>query len=123
MTLQVGRDTREEDARSAPEFYPEVMYIALLTYTAPRNEVDYALPEHADWVRSHFSHGLFLVSGKGNGDTDQVILTRPCLRGKLDAVLATDPFVIQRLARYTVIEFSATRTSHEFHAINEALAS
>ena len=54
---------------------------------------------------------------------DQVILTRPCVRGKLDAVLATDPLVVQHLAHYTVIEFSATRTAHEFHAINEALAS
>ncbi|WP_344867383.1 hypothetical protein [Amycolatopsis ultiminotia] len=99
------------------------MYIALLSYTAPRNEVDYALAAHADWLRAHFSQGLFLVSGKGNEDADQVILTRPCLRGKLDAVLATDPLVLQRLAHYRVIEFSATRTSGEFHAINEALAS
>lgn len=62
LTLRVRGDTREEDARWAPEFYAEVMYIALLNYTAPRNEVDYALPEHAEWMRSHFSHGLFLVS-------------------------------------------------------------
>ncbi|MEA5358041.1 hypothetical protein VA596_00720 [Amycolatopsis sp., V23-08] len=99
------------------------MYIALLTYTAPETEVDYALPDHSDWVRTQFTRGLFLVSGKGTGAADQVILTRPILRGKLDAVLASDPFVIQRLARYAVIEFTATRTAQELVAINEALAS
>ncbi|MFI5609116.1 YciI family protein [Amycolatopsis sp. NPDC051903] len=99
------------------------MYIALLSYTAPRNEVDYALAEHAEWLRGHFARGLFLISGKGGEDHDQVILTRPCLRGKLDAVLASDPLVAQHLAHYSVIEFSATRTAQEFHAINEALAS
>lgn len=119
----MGAATRQEDATAVSEFYSEDMYIALLAYTAPRNEVDYALAEHAEWLRTHFSRGLFLVSGKGDTEHDQVILTRPCVRGKLDAVLATDPLVVQRLAHYTVIEFSATRTSHEFHAINEALAS
>ncbi|MBB4688925.1 YciI family protein [Amycolatopsis jiangsuensis] len=99
------------------------MYIALLSFTAPRNEVDYALAEHADWLRGHFEHGLFLVSGNGNEEADQVILTRPCLRGKLDAVLATDPLVLRRLAHYRVIEFSATRTAGGFHTVNEALVS
>ncbi|WP_370967881.1 YciI family protein [Amycolatopsis sp. cg9] len=99
------------------------MYIALLTYTAPETEVDYALPDHSEWVRKQFTKGLFLVCGKGNGAADRVILTRPMLRGKLDAVLASDPFVVQRLARYDVIEFTASRTAHELQAINEALAS
>src|SRR6266496_1637676 len=99
------------------------MYVALLTYTAPQTEVDYALPDHCDWLRKQFTRGLFLVSGKGTDKADQVILTRPVLRGKLDAVLATDPFVVQRLARYEVIEFTATRTAQEFLTINEALAS
>jgi uncharacterized protein YciI len=99
------------------------MYLALLTYTAPETEVDYALPDHSDWLRTQFTRGLFLLSGKGTGAADHVILTRSLLRGKLDAVLASDPFVVQRLARYDVIEFTATRTAQELLAINEALAS
>ncbi|GAB3161270.1 YciI family protein [Amycolatopsis stemonae] len=105
------------------EFYHRIMYIALLTYTAPETEVDYALPDHADWLRKQFTKGVFLLSGKGNGAADQVILTRSVLRGKLDAVLASDPFVTRRLARYEVIEFTATRTAQELLAINEAIAS
>lgn len=119
----VPRDTREADALSPKEFYHRVMYIALLTYTAPETEVDYALPDHSDWLRKQFTKGVFLVSGKGNGVADHVIITRSVLRGKLDAVLASDPFVIRRLARYEVIEFTATRTAQELLAINEAIAS
>ncbi|EOD65791.1 YciI family protein [Amycolatopsis vancoresmycina] len=99
------------------------MFIALLTYTAPETEVGYALPDHSDWLRKQFTKGLFLVSGKGSGAADQVILTRSVLRGKLDAVLASDPFVVRRLARYDIIEFTATRTAQELLAINEAIAS
>jgi uncharacterized protein YciI len=123
LTMPVSGATLQADARSSAEFYSANMYIALLTYTAPETEVDYALPDHSDWMRKQFTKGIFLVAGKGNGRADQVILTRSCLRGKLDAVLATDPFVVQRLARYDVIEFTATRTAQELLAINEAIAS
>lgn len=123
LTEPVSGATLQADARWSKEFYSANMYIALLTYTAPETEVDYALPDHSDWMRKQFTKGIFLVAGKGNGRADQVILTRSCLRGKLDAVLATDPFVIQRLARYDVIEFTATRTAQELLAINEAIAS
>ncbi|MEC3979325.1 YciI family protein [Amycolatopsis sp. H20-H5] len=99
------------------------MFIALITYTAPEIEVDYALAEHTAWLRKQFDRGLFLAAGKCAGKADRVILTRPLLRGKLDAILATDPFVWQHLARYEVIEFSPTRTAHEFLPLNEALAS
>jgi uncharacterized protein YciI len=119
----VGGDTRQADALRPGEFYHRIMYIALLTYTAPETEVDYALPDHSDWLRKQFTKGVFLVSGKGNGAADHVILTRSVLRGRLDAILASDPFVIRRLARYEVIEFAATRTAQELLAINEAIAS
>ena len=119
----MGGDTRQADAVRPWASYHRIMYIALLTYTAPETEVDYALPDHSDWLRKQFTKGVFLVSGKGNGAADHVILTRSVLRGRLDAILASDPFVIRRLARYEVIEFAATRTAQELLAINEAIAS
>ena len=115
--------TQQADAITRNRSYHGLMYIALLTYTAPETEVDYALPDHSEWLRKQFARGLFLVSGKGDGVADQVILTRPIHRGKLDAVLASDPFVVKRLAKYEVIEFTATRTANELLAINEVLAS
>jgi uncharacterized protein YciI len=119
----VSGATQEADAMRRWRSYHQIMYIALLTYTAPETEVDYALPDHFDWVRKQFTKGVFLVSGKGAGAADQVILTRSVLRGKLDAVLASDPLVVRRLARYDVIEFTATRTAQELLAFNEAIAS
>jgi hypothetical protein len=51
-----------------------------------------------------------------------VIITRPMSRGKLDAILASDPFSVQHLAQYEVIEFSPTKTAPELRQINEAVA-
>jgi uncharacterized protein YciI len=97
------------------------MYVALSTYTAPLEEIDYSLPDHAEWLNRQFSAGYFLASGRRTPRVGGVIIARPMERGKLDAILATDPFSYRHLARYEVVEFSATRTAAEFTSINEAI--
>lgn len=98
------------------------MYVVLLTYTAPLEEVDYRLPDHAKWLDKHFARGEFLAAGRRNPRTGGVIITRPMDRAKLDAMLASDPFALHHLASYEVIEFSATRTAPELLPLNEAIA-
>ena len=97
------------------------MYVVLLTYTAPLEEVDYMLPDHAKWLEKHFQAGEFLASGRRNPRIGGVIIARPMPRGKLDAILASDPFAVAHLAAYEVIEFSATRTAPEVRLVNEAV--
>lgn len=98
------------------------MYVVLSTYTAPLGEIDLALPDHADWLTRHYEAGDFLLSGRRNPREGGVILARQMPRGKLDAILGTDPFVYRHLARYDVIEFAATRTSRQLNWVNETLA-
>jgi uncharacterized protein YciI len=98
------------------------MYVVLLTYTAPLEEVDYILPDHAKWLEKHFQSGEFLAAGRRKPSTGGVIIARPMPRAKLDAVLASDPFAIRHVAAYEVIEYAATRTAPELRFINEAIA-
>ncbi|SFP35406.1 Uncharacterized conserved protein YciI, contains a putative active-site phosphohistidine [Amycolatopsis arida] len=97
------------------------MHVVLVNYTAPLQEIDYALPDHAEWLAKHYECGHFLASGRRTPRTGGVIIARPMSRGKLDAILATDPFAVRHLAQYEVIEFSATRTAPELRALNEAI--
>ncbi len=80
------------------------------------------LPGHADWLTEQYEHGHFLASGRRDPRIGGVIITRPMVRGKLDAILATGPFSIKHMAVYEVIEFSPTRTAPELRAVNEAVA-
>ncbi|MGC7097152.1 YciI family protein [Amycolatopsis lurida] len=98
------------------------MYVVLVNYTAPLEEIDYALADHAEWLTRQYEQHHFLASGRRNPRIGGVIIARPMPRGKLDAILATDPFALRHLATYEVIEFSATRTAPELNRINEALA-
>ena len=97
------------------------MYVVLLEYTAPLGEVDYALPDHVEWLEKQYAAGHFLASGRQVPRVGGVIIARPMARGKLDALLATDPFAIGKLAKYQVVEFQATRTAPELAKINEAV--
>lgn len=91
------------------------------TYTAPIEEIDLSLPDHAEWLTKHYETGEFLVSGRRAPRVGGVIIARAMARGKLDAILATDPFSYRHLVHYEVIEFSATRTARELNWMNEAL--
>ncbi|GGM43105.1 hypothetical protein GCM10012275_12600 [Longimycelium tulufanense] len=87
------------------------MYVVLLDYAAPLDQIDTYLPDHAEWLAVHYAEGHFLASGRRQPRTGGVIIARAMPRGQLDAILASDPFVVRRLVRYEVIEFSATRTA------------
>ncbi|WP_028850028.1 YciI family protein [Thermocrispum municipale] len=98
------------------------MYVVLSTCTAPIEEIDLVLPDHAEWLTKHYEAGDFLLSGWRTPRVGGVILARRMPRGKLDAILATDPMAYRHLVHYEVIEFEATRTARELNDINEALA-
>lgn len=95
------------------------MYVAVSIYTAPIDEIDYVLPEHVEWLNRHIATGDFLMSGRRDQRVGGVILARPMLRGKLDAILATDPFSYRNLTKYEVYEFSVRRTAPELNWLNE----
>ncbi|MFC4000364.1 YciI family protein [Prauserella oleivorans] len=98
------------------------MYVVLLTYTAPLQEIDYTLPDHAEWLARQYEHNYLLTSGRRDMHLGEVMLVRQMPRLKLDAILASDPLAIHHLAHYEVVEFSATRTAPEMRSLNEALA-
>lgn len=97
------------------------MFVVLLTYTAPPPEIDYAIPDHAEWLARQYDRGNFLASGRRADHRGEVLLARPMSLGKLEAVLAGDPLLLRHLAHHEVIEFSATRTGPELRSLNEAL--
>lgn len=85
------------------------MYVINLTYIAPLERVDDALDAHRAFLARHFADGVFVMAGPKVPRDGGVILAGNIERDRLDAILATDPFAQQQLARYEVSEFKATR--------------
>lgn len=89
------------------------MFVVLLHFTAPENKIDERLADHYEWLNHHYGAGDFVAAGNRDTRDGAVIVTRAMSRGRLDAILATDPFVLHKLSRYEVIEFQAKLTVPE----------
>jgi len=87
------------------------MYVITLTYTASLERIDEALEGHRAFLDRHFESGIFIAAGARVPREGGVILATRVERSRLDQILASDPFAQQKLARYDVIEFNATRTA------------
>lgn len=92
------------------------MFLLLSRYVKPLEEIDRVLPAHREFLDRHYKSGLFIVSGPLNPRTGGVILTADVPREQIDAVLAEDPFVTERISEYDIIEFNATKRAEWFPA-------
>lgn len=89
------------------------MFIVKITYTVPLETVDKHLPAHVEWLHKHEAEGKLIVYGRLVPRTGGVIMARTKDRAELDALLACDPFRINKVGTYEVIEFSENKSFAE----------
>ena len=87
------------------------MFIISLTYQVPLENVDGFIPEHVDYLNEQYAKGYFILSGRKEPRTGGVIISTISDRGKLNDVLAQDPFHREGLASYEVTEIVPTMSS------------
>nr|WP_242223732.1 YciI family protein [Shinella zoogloeoides] len=79
------------------------MYVAILTYVRPLEEIDRHVEAHIEWLRRHYADGTFLLSGRRVPRTGGVIVTRGESLEAVEALLKTDPFQQHGLATVDII--------------------
>lgn len=84
------------------------MFIAILTYKKPLEEVDRFLQAHRDFLAEHYAAGDLITSGPRIPRTGGVIMIKATNREAVDALLAQDPFHIHDIADYQIVEFNPT---------------
>jgi len=87
------------------------MFVLELSYTAPTDRVDAALSAHVAWLDRQYEAGVFIASGRKNPRDGGVILAVGDDRAAIEALAATDPFVVEGVCAYRITEFIATKTS------------
>jgi uncharacterized protein YciI len=92
------------------------MFVLLLTYTRPLEEVDALMREHMAWLRRHYAAGRFVVSGRRIPRTGGVILARGDDREEIEEIAASDPFVAGGVATCEVVQFRPSQTAPGFQA-------
>ena len=84
------------------------MFIAILTYKKPLSEVDRFLAAHREYLAKHYAAGDFITSGAQTPRIGGVIMIKAENRTAVDAIIAKDPFNINGIADYQIVEFAPT---------------
>lgn len=85
------------------------MFIAILTYKKPLEEVDRFLQAHREYLDKHYAAGDLITSGPRTPRTGGVIMIKATDRAYADSILAQDPFKINNIAEYQIVEFTPTK--------------
>jgi uncharacterized protein YciI len=92
------------------------LFVLLLSYIRPLEEVDALMREHVAWLSEHYDTGRFVVSGRRVPRTGGVIVARGEDRDEIERIAASDPFVSGGVATCEVIQFRASQTADGFEA-------
>ncbi|MCK6711234.1 YciI family protein [Enterobacter cloacae] len=81
------------------------VYIVILTYIRPLEEIDAAIPAHIEWLKKGYAEGIFLASGRRVPRNGGVILAKCESLASLEERLREDPFQRLKLATADIIPF------------------
>lgn len=95
------------------------MFIAILTYKKPLSEVDRYLAAHREYLAEHYAAGDFIASGPQTPRVGGVIMIKADDHTVVDAIIAQDPFNVNGIADYQIVEFTPTMFCD--HALSEIL--
>jgi uncharacterized protein YciI len=85
------------------------MFIILLDYLVPLEIVNQYLSAHRAYLDEAYQNNLLIASGPKNPRNGGVLLSQLKNRAPLEAWLAKDPFQINGIATYTIIEFNPVK--------------
>lgn len=90
------------------------LFIVLLSYLKPLAQVDQYLPAHNEFLRKHYASGHFIVSGPQVPRTGGLIMLRAQSRSEAESIMAADPFVENKVASFSLVQFRAADFSYDF---------
>lgn len=93
------------------------LFIVILSYKVPLEKIDEFRSAHLDFLNNYYAKNLFIISGPQVPRNGGIIIARCENKEDLQTVLAQDPFAINNLATYKIIEFLPTKLSDTFEGI------
>jgi len=90
------------------------MIILKSTYIADTATLESHLAAHLEWVEAGYANGNFLSSGLRDGGVGAVIMITGMSKDQVQDMLSRDPFVINKVSEYEVVEFETMRTEGGF---------
>lgn len=90
------------------------MFIFVLTYNKPLSEVEKYLEEHRTYLDVNYEAGHFIASGRQEPRIGGVIICYAKTKEQALEIMISDPFYINEIAKYDVVEFCPTKYADGF---------
>lgn len=90
------------------------MFVVLITYIKPLDTIDQFLAKHRAYLETGYQKNYFVTSGPQNPRVGGVIISQLKDRAQLENVIAEDPFKVNGLAEYNIIEFDPVKYHDKF---------
>lgn len=85
------------------------MFIIELTYKVSNEEIDKFIDAHRSFLDKHYAAGVFIASGAQVPRKGGIILANAPSRETIQSIIGEDPFFINGLSDYRIVEFNATK--------------
>ncbi len=92
------------------------MFIALLHYKVPLEEIAPYRLAHMEFLKEGYAKNVFIASGRMYSDKGGVILSPLTRRGEFEDILKKDPFMLHDLASYEVVGFDPSLFHSDFES-------
>lgn len=92
------------------------MFVIQLQYKVSIEKVDQHLVEHRNFLEAGYQKNYFIASGPKSPRTGGIILSQLKDRAQLDNILKQDPFAINHIADYEIIEFTPVKFHPDFES-------
>ena len=89
------------------------MFVIELIYKAGLDEIDAHMAAHVRFLKRYYAAGHFLVSGRKVPRDGGIILAVGKTRAQIESIIREDPFVVEGLAEFRVIEFRASQRADD----------
>lgn len=90
------------------------MFIISLSYKKEISEVEKFIPSHIKFLEKYYNENKFIFSGRKNPRTGGVILVRNVDKETLQEIIKEDPFFLNDIADYDIIEVIPTKYDEKF---------
>lgn len=87
------------------------MFIFKVNYKKSISEVERFLAAHRDYLDVNFNAGKLVATGPQEPRTGGIIISNVATREEADSLIKGDPFYINDIADYEVIQFHATKSN------------
>jgi len=89
------------------------MFIILVNYKVSIAEIEKNLVPHVEFLKKQYKAGNFMASGRRVPRTGGVVLSNMKDKTELEEILNQDPFKINNLADFEIIEFVPNTTNKQ----------